>query len=61
MLTDAQSMMLEPLVERCRPKDKAPQDIRRTREAVLRKYQNWCAQSRRPRDLKIFGVGQLWK
>ena len=41
MLTDAQWMMLEPLIEACRPKGKTPpQDLRRTVEAILWRHQN---------------------
>jgi transposase len=36
MLTDSQWMLLEPLVEECRPKGKTPpRDLRRTLEAIL--------------------------
>src|SRR3954466_6782915 len=41
MLTDTQWMRLEPLVEACRPKGKAPpQDLRRTITAILWRHQN---------------------
>ena len=41
MLTDALCTMLEPLVEQCRPKGKtAPQDLRRTLEAILWRHEN---------------------
>jgi transposase len=41
MLTDAQWMRLEPLIEVCRPKGKTPpQDLRRTMSAILWRHQN---------------------
>src|SRR5215210_435467 len=47
MLADAQWMKLEPLIEACRPKGKAPpKDLRRTISAIVRRHQNgakWCA------------------
>src|SRR5215213_10150011 len=47
MLTNAQWIRLEPLIEACRPKGKTPpQDLRRTISAILWRHQNgakWCA------------------
>ena len=41
MLTDAQWVKLEPLIEACRPKGKTPpQDLRRTIAAILWRHQN---------------------
>jgi len=41
MLTDAQWVKLEPLIEVCRPKGKTPpQDLRRTIAAILWRHQN---------------------
>src|SRR5215212_10454782 len=41
MLTDAQWMMLEPLVEQCRPKGKTPpQDLRRTLDTIVWRHEN---------------------
>src|ERR1044071_6622510 len=41
MLTDAQWMRLEPLIEACRPQGKTPpQDLRRTMAAILWRHQN---------------------
>jgi transposase len=41
MLTDARWAMLEPLVEQCQPKGKAPlQDLRRTVSAILWRHEN---------------------
>ena len=41
MLSDAQWVVLEPLVETCRPKGKTPpQDLRRTLSAILWRHQN---------------------
>src|SRR5436305_1907294 len=41
MLTDAQWMRLEPLIEACRPKGKTPpQDLRRTLSAIVWRHQN---------------------
>ena len=41
MLTDAQWMRLEPLIEACRPKGKtAPKDLRRTISAIVWRHQN---------------------
>ena len=41
MLTDTQWVMLEPLVEQCRPKGKTPpQDLRRTFESILWRHDN---------------------
>ena len=41
MLTDAQWMSLEPLIEACRPKGKTPpQDLRRTISAIVWRHQN---------------------
>jgi transposase len=41
MLTDAQWMRLEPLIEVCRPKGKTPpQDLRRTLSAILWRHGN---------------------
>src|SRR5215204_3884616 len=41
MLTDAQWMRLQPLIEACRPKGKTPpQDLRRTLAAIVWRHQN---------------------
>jgi len=41
MLTDAQWVMLEPLIEACRPKGKTPPgNLRRTISAILWRHQN---------------------
>jgi transposase len=41
MLTDEQWVMLEPLIEACRPRGKTPpQDLRRTISAILWRHQN---------------------
>src|SRR3954447_6947304 len=41
MLTDAQWIRLEPLIEACRPKGKTPpQDLRRTLSAILWRHEN---------------------
>jgi transposase len=41
MLTDAHWMRLPPLIEACRPKGKTPpQDLRRTRAAILWRHEN---------------------
>jgi transposase len=41
MLSDAQWVLLEPLIETCRPKGKTPpQDLRRTISAILWRHQN---------------------
>src|SRR5829696_5186171 len=41
MLTNAQWIRLEPLIEACRPKGKTPpQDLRRTISAILWRHQN---------------------
>ena len=41
MLTDAQWVRLEPLIEACRPKGKTPpQDLRRTLAAILWRHEN---------------------
>ena len=41
MLTDAQWMRLEPLIEACRPKGKTPpQDLRRTISAIVWRHAN---------------------
>src|SRR5918911_4731869 len=41
MLSDAQWMRLEPLIEACRPKGKTPpQDLRRTMSAIVWRHQN---------------------
>src|SRR4051812_17040678 len=41
MLTDAQWMRLEPLIEACRPQGKTPpQDLRRTLSAIVWRHQN---------------------
>src|SRR3712207_5471723 len=57
MLTDAQWMRLEPLIEACRPKGKtAPQDLRRTRSAILWRHQNGAKWRAGPADL-----GPWWR
>ena len=41
MVSDAQWVLLEPLIEACRPKGKTPpQDLRRTISAILWRHQN---------------------
>src|SRR5919206_4220307 len=57
MLTDAQWAMLEPLVEQCRPKGKTPpQDLRRTLEAILWRYENGAKWRAVPAEL-----GPWWR
>jgi transposase len=57
MLTDAQWMMLEPLVEQCRPKGKTPpQDLRRTLEAILWRHENGAKGRAVPAEL-----GPWWR
>jgi transposase len=57
MLTDAQWVMLEPLVEQCRPKGKTPpQDLRRTFEAILWRHQNGAKWRAVPEEL-----GPWWR
>ena len=59
MLTDAQWMRLEPLIEACRPKGKTPpQDLRRTLSAILWRHQNGAKWRAIPADLRP-GRGQL--
>ena len=57
MLTDAQWMMLEPLVEQCRPKGQTPlQDLRRTLEAILWRHENGAKWRAVPAEL-----GPWWR
>ena len=57
MLSDAQWVMLEPLVEACRPKGKTPpQDLRRTISAILWRHQNGAKWRAIPADL-----GPWWR
>src|ERR687884_46052 len=52
MLSDAQWMRLEPLIEACRPKAKTPpQDLRRTLTAILWRHQNGAKWRAIPADL----------
>ena len=52
MLTDAQWMRLEPLIEACRPKGKTPpQDLRRTISAIVWRHQNGAKSRAIPADL----------
>ncbi len=52
MLADAQWMRLEPLIEACRPKGKAPpQALRRTLSAILWRHQNGAKWRAIPADL----------
>ena len=52
MLTDAQWMRLEPLIEACRPKGKTPpQDFRRTLSAIVWRHQNGAKWRAIPADL----------
>jgi transposase len=53
METDAQWAMLEPLVERCRPKgNTAPQDLRRTMAAILGLHENGAKWRAVPAELE---------
>jgi transposase len=57
MLTDSQWMLLEPLVEQCRPKGKTPpQDLRRTLEAILWRHENGAKWRAVPAEL-----GPWWR
>ena len=57
MLSDAQWIKLEPLVEACRPKGKTPlQDLRRTLSAILWRHQNGAKWRAIPADL-----GPWWR
>jgi transposase len=57
MLTDAQWMMLEPLVEQCRPKGKTPpQDLRRTLDTILWRHENGAKWRAVPAEL-----GPWWR
>lgn len=52
MLTDAQWLTLEPLVETCRPRGKTPpRDLRRTVEAILWRHANGAKWRSIPADL----------
>src|SRR5215217_5361677 len=52
MLTDAQWMRLEPLIEACRPKGKTPpQDLRRTLSAIVWRHENGAKWRAIPADL----------
>jgi transposase len=57
MLSDAHWVMLEPLVEACRPKGKTPpQDLRRTISAILWRHQNGAKWRAIPEEL-----GPWWR
>src|SRR5215204_2573208 len=57
MLTDAQWMRLQPLIEACRPKGKTPpQDLRRTLAAILWRHQNGAKWRAVPAEL-----GPWWR
>ena len=57
MLTDAQWVMLEPLVEQCRPKGKTPpQNLRRTLDAILWRHENGAKWRAVPAEL-----GPWWR
>jgi transposase len=57
MLSDAQWVVLEPLVETCRPKGKTPpQDLRRTLSAILWRHQNGAKWRSIPAEL-----GPWWR
>ena len=52
MLSDAQWMSLEPLVEACRPKGKTqPKDLRRTISAIVWQHENGAKWRAIPADL----------
>jgi transposase len=52
MLSDAQWMSLEPLVEACRPKGKTqPKDLRRTISAIVWRHENGAKWRAIPADL----------
>jgi transposase len=52
MLSDAQWVLLEPLIEICRPKGKIPpQDLRRTGSAILWRHQNGAKWRSIPEEL----------
>src|SRR4028119_296909 len=52
MLTDAQWMMLEPLVEACRPRAKVPPShLRRTMSAILWRHENGAKWRALPAEL----------
>ena len=52
MLTDAQWMRLQPLIEACRPKGKTqPKDLRRTISAILWRHENGAKWRAVPADL----------
>ena len=57
MLSDAQWVLLEPLIEICRPKGKTPpQDLRRTLSAILWRHQNGAKWRAVPEEL-----GPWWR
>jgi transposase len=57
MLSEAQWVVLEPLVEACRPKGKTPpQDLRRTISAILWRHQNGAKWRAIPTEL-----GPWWR
>ena len=57
MLSDAQWVLLEPLIEICRPKGKTPpQDLRRTIEAIIWRHQNGAKWRAIPAEL-----GPWWR
>ena len=68
MLTDAQWVKLEPLIEVCRPKGKTPpQDLRRTIAAILWRHQNGAKWRSIPaelgpwsRALRPSSAGRVW-
>src|SRR3954454_2770420 len=57
MLTNAQWMRLEPLIEACRPRGKSPpKDLRRTISAIVWRHQNGAKWRAIPADL-----GPWWR
>jgi transposase len=57
MLSDGQWVLLEPLIEVCRPKGKTPpQDLRRTLSAILWRHQNGAKWRAVPEEL-----GPWWR
>jgi transposase len=61
MLTDTQWAILEPLVEQCRPKGKAPpQDLRRTFGAILWRHENGAKWRAVPTELGPWRAAQTF-
>ena len=57
MLSDTQWVLLEPLIEACRPKGKTPpQDLRRTLSAILWRHENGAKWRAVPEEL-----GPWWR